>query len=555
MHAPLLFLIATMAVGLAASADVSASLPGLWRILLGVAVFYGLAIGIRGRRGLRLLTLALAIGTIGGMLLTLFGTNWGAVRFLALPGIYGRLPALLRDPTDGGAFHPRVMGMALAAVFPLCLAVAIAGRDRPVRALMGLAALLTALVLPLTQSVQAVIGISAALFLLLVWRTRWALLILPIAAAVAGWGALRFDYRQLALRFLSIKDPAGIGVALRLDMWSRALAMLRDTPFTGIGLDSFPTIQWHFYPGYLLGPEPHAHNLFLQIALDLGLPGLGAFIWLLAAAAVLAVQTYRRSADHDVRALIAGLSAGGVAYLGCGVIDTPWVSKPGIVLWVLLGSLAAVRRVVNENATVGTAAGPVRRAAALVAWVLPPVLLALALALLPAVRELNLGALQGRRAVIAARAGGSPAEADLGSAAGRLARALPALPDDPHIPSLLGSVFAWQGDYQAALDAFARQVAVDGRDPMRRYAPFEAWRRELAGEPAGDPWQDLLRVYGQWMARFPSRAEPYVWAAIVRRRYQGNPRGAVAVLRAGLDHGAQPRGLLTYSLSQVEQGN
>ncbi len=284
--APLLFLLLAAAAGLYLSPDRSAASDAFWRLLLGIAIFYGLANGIRDRRGLLWLSFAVAAGGVGLVLLTLLGTRWDAVRLLSLPDLYGRLPELLRDPQDGQPFHPRVMAMGLATLFPAVLAITLSGADRRLRLAAGAATLAIALMLLLTQPVQALLGAGCAvLFLALAW-SRWFLL-LPVvvaAAAIAIPSALNYDLRALAARLLSVGDVAGIGVALRLDMWGRALAMIHDMPFTGIGLNAFPAIQINFYPGYLLGPEPHAHNLYLQLALDLGFPGLLAFLWLLVAA-------------------------------------------------------------------------------------------------------------------------------------------------------------------------------------------------------------------------------------------------------------------------------
>ena len=69
------------------------------------------------------------LAALAGAALTLGGTDWAQVRFAELPALYGRLPALLRALTDGRAFNPRVMGMALAMLFPACLALALWSGD------------------------------------------------------------------------------------------------------------------------------------------------------------------------------------------------------------------------------------------------------------------------------------------------------------------------------------------------------------------------------------------------------------------------------------------
>ena len=83
-------------------------------------------------------------------------------------------------------------------------------------------------------------------------------------------------------------------------------------------------------------------------------------------------------------------------------------------------------------------------------------------------------------------------------------------------------MYAWQGDYAAALTALDGQVTRGSGDPIARYAPFEAIRRRLAGEPPADPWADLLAVYGQWLARYPRSCQSYAAAATVYARRLGD---------------------------------
>lgn len=555
---PLFYLFLMAGVGLYATVDLHTSLPAFWRLLLGMAIYYGLANAARDRRTLRVLTLLMAAGGLGLVVLTLVATKWDAVRLLDLPQLYSRLPALLTDPEDGQLIHPRVMGMALATVLPVLASVAFFGRDPWRRAACGLAALAMAAILPLTQSLGGLVGAACALGLLAVWRSRWYLLALLPAAGLVGWAAVRLDIQALAARLLSMQDTLGIGLALRLDMWSRALAMIRDMPFTGIGLDSFPLVQSNFYPGVYIGPEPHAHNVFLQVALDLGLPGLLAFIGLFIAAFIMARCACRLNVGRDETALVTGLAAGLLAYLLANQTDTLWHPKFGVLLWVLLGLLAAaygqarLEAGISTHALISTQRRRDRRAAAVLPWTLPLVALAASL-LMPSLRELNLGTLQAQKVLFAARAGVTPSASAPGTAQAHLLKGLAIVGDHAHATSLLGSLYAWQHDDPGAFAAFQRQVALDLDDPLAAYAPFEALRRRLAAEPAGDPTSDLLRIYSQWMARFPTRAEPNVWAAIVHGQLEANTAEAEAVLQEALARGAEPRGILEYTRAQVRR--
>ena len=138
-----------------------------------------------------------------------------------------------------------------------------------------------------------------------------------------------------------------VSIAGRVEIWSRALYAVQDFPFTGCGLGTFREVVWVLYPLFTISPGhdiAHAHNMFLQTAVDLGLPGLLAYLALLGLAGVIGIRMARRSALE--RALGLGIVAGLVALHTYGLTDAlaPG-SKPGIVIWIALGLLAALSRV------------------------------------------------------------------------------------------------------------------------------------------------------------------------------------------------------------------
>jgi hypothetical protein len=457
------------------------------------------------------------------------------------------------------------------------MALLLFGRDKRLRLLSALTLTVGGVTFVLAQSLQALLGLGMALLIIAAWRSRWFLLSIPLGLlAFAGW-LLAYGPDRAVLASLSLEHPIGIGVALRLDIWSRALAMIHDMPYTGVGLNAFPLIHIHFYPGFLLGPEPHAHNLFLQAGVDLGLPGLGALLWLLAAFYLTVIQAYRATSNRNLRVLLVGLAAGVLAYIGHGLLDTvPLGAKPVAALFAMLGMAAApLRRGDKEMGRQGkilpvslspcplvslSQVSPChlvalsRYSSGRLVAVLFLILLLLSPLMAPAAPYLNLGAIRAHKALLAARASGPPRSDILQTAVGPLRRALVRDPDNAHAYELLGSIYAWQGDYDAALKAFGHRVRLDGQDPIARYAPFETLRRRIQGEAGHDNWDDTLQVYSQWMTRFPDRAETYVQIALVWDRCKSNPDHAIAVLRSGLDNGARPRGLLYYYLSQIERG-
>jgi O-antigen ligase len=567
LDVPLALLLLMTLLAAFLSADPGLSQAKVWGIVLQLAVFYGVANSVRTpRHVLRMAGLLVALA-VAVALLAVVGTDWQATRLLDLPHIYDRLPRLIEGlPGSGVApgqtlFHPREVGGTLALLLPLPLALLFFGTVRWLRLLSAVALLLGGLVLLLSLSLQAFLGLGMALFLIAVWRTRWALLTLPaglLALAVWLWS---YGPLRAALALLSLDHVIGVGVVLRLEIWSRALAMIGDMPYTGIGLNSFPLILAHFYPGFVLGTEVHAHNFFLQTAVDLGLPGLLALLWLLVAFAYTVIQGYRATGRRDDRVILVGLAAGVLAFVGNGLVDAITLgAKPVAGLFAMLGLAVAIRAVAAQPvastpAEQAQARTPVTdRPPSLWRWLVPATLFTalviLTVILAPATWWRNVGAIRAHSVLLDARRTGAPG----GEAIQHALEPLSWAPDPGRTSDLVASLYAWQGDYGASVAALERHVASEGSQPMLRYAPAEAFRRPLAGDPDHDPWDDLLAVYRHWQNRYPGRAETYVKSAIIWRQHKGNADRAASILEAGLANNAQPAGLLTYSLSQVRGG-
>lgn len=103
---------------------------------------------------------------------------------------------------------------------------------------------------------------------------------------------------------------------LRLQLWNAALSMIKAHPVAGVGLDNFG--KWTKYYGVDPNAILHvAHNTYLNIAAEMGIPGLLAFLLTLALALYRANQTRRlanRAGDAFIRDFMRGLLAGLAGY-------------------------------------------------------------------------------------------------------------------------------------------------------------------------------------------------------------------------------------------------
>lgn len=230
--------------------------------------------GIRTARVMRLVTgafLASAV-VIGALAIAQqwLGFDLGAVTVYRAAGggvNFSRAGAFFEDPNHLGtvvsiafvmsaAFLVRVSSMR--AAWPHLLVIAVTG-------------------LALLASLSRTAWVGAALGVVLVVATapRQRRLALAGAVATAGLIAVLFASPLLVSRALSVGDVGGDrSVATRYYMTQSTLAMIKDNPIWGTGLDAFPKA----YPPYRIpGANPtivELHQLPLAFPVEMGLAGI-----------------------------------------------------------------------------------------------------------------------------------------------------------------------------------------------------------------------------------------------------------------------------------------
>jgi len=371
-----------------ATYDIAFSLPKVSGMVLGLGVFFAVAREAARSRGWWLsLTFYLALG-VGVAVLGLLGTNWFASKISALNPVTSELPILITGLQGAETgFHPNEIAGALTWVLPvfLTLSVSLLRRTAPrtwrplqgngrlktwgVRAVLWLTSLFVLAVFILTQSRSGYLAIAITslilLFIALSARWRWALLGgIVIAGLILGFTLSNEDL--LAARdwltgsglttegALSLNTLEG-----RVEIWSRAIYGLQDFPFTGMGMNTFREVVHVLYPLFLVAPDVdfgHAHNEFLQAGLDLGIPGLIAFlalyigafwmltsIWMNAPRSTLHTRRLTSFSPVTLKTIVLGLGGGLSAHLLYGLTDAVALgAKPGVLFWMLLGLLAGL---------------------------------------------------------------------------------------------------------------------------------------------------------------------------------------------------------------------
>lgn len=370
----LLVLLIMVLVGMRVSGDVALTLPKLTNLLLGFVIFRWVALRVRtytqvGWGIVVFLLLGMGMASLG-----VFSANWQLEIPLIARLISTLPPQLLALPGSGaGGVHLNQLAAVLALVFPVVIALMLTRLyEWRVRLPAGLLAFLLSGILLLTQSRGAwfgsAIGIGALLGFWFWVRPRalhrhpafvGVLIVFVVALLVGGWQLREVDFESLWSEPPEMTEFGTFStLSSRLQIWRWGVMGVLDFPWTGTGLGTFRQVVLRLYP---LGSDDidiaHAHNIFLQTALDLGLPGLVAYMALLGLTAKVAWQVARQ--DMWLRPVALGGFAGLVALHGFGLLDALTLgSRPGILFWLLLGLIVSMQKVANQQTTEKPAPDP-----------------------------------------------------------------------------------------------------------------------------------------------------------------------------------------------------
>ena len=376
-NGPLAGLLGFSALALWPSVDLVLSLTRLGNLLLGVALVQAILAGGAAVSWRNSWAGLLAINWLL-LPLVIVGTDWASKASLIGAGGYARLPRWLPAVFTNSygqsqvGVQPNQLAALLAILLPItvmllrmpppatAMAAPIAARswagrrwERLIagllhrRTLIALAGL-TVAALALTQSRGALVGLILAQGLLWGWPYRRRVLpVAGVAGLVAALGVALVPAGRAALGALFL--PAGPQhylsntLAIRVELWQRAVRMIGDYPFTGIGLNTFPKIQPALYPVFSFTPGtydlPTAHNFYLQAALDYGIPGALALAACLFALGRSLGRSGRWAPDWQGSAL--ALAAAGVAWLGFGLLDVLDLGAKGaFIVWALIALVA-----------------------------------------------------------------------------------------------------------------------------------------------------------------------------------------------------------------------
>jgi len=248
---------------------------------------------------------------------------------------------------------PNGMGIYLAVLTPLLFGLAFFYLKGWKRYLVAMSAVLGCVGILMTFSAGAAIGLFVAVLFMAIIRRHKVILasilaILLIAPLIMpknlqDW-ARKVNYNPIV--FVCGPD--------RLTLYATAANMIRQHPVIGIGVNTFSKN----YGRYKLpdmekyAPTPdrmYAHNNFLHMGAEVGLLGLGIFVWFLIMLFSSGWHSYLRSESGFIKITALSLIACIIAFLINGLTETSLYNQIGVVFWFMAGLLLCLNNFTEDK--------------------------------------------------------------------------------------------------------------------------------------------------------------------------------------------------------------
>jgi O-antigen ligase len=335
-----------------------------WNDLAGLRHFSGTALGLlllattavwtATPRRLEIAVVLFSLTASAVLIVGLIGAAFNPLKFIghtpALDASYEYLPTvkLALPGLQDGHVNANALGGTALLVLPLCLAMAF-----PVRMPEGGARLMA-------RSGMAASFVAGSILLVSLSRTAWLAAALTLIVAVAchrrgrrflavatmvvalmGWLGLQALPENWRANLDSAVYSTWFSVEVRRALAQDAMAALSDSPLLGIGINQFhtaPIAAAIYQTDYF----SHAHNTFLQTALDVGIPGLAGYLWLFGVLLRQAWEAARRETVVGRLAAGAGLSLVAIHLFGLGDAIALG-AKVGAFQWMCAGLIVAIR--------------------------------------------------------------------------------------------------------------------------------------------------------------------------------------------------------------------
>ncbi|MDP2941124.1 MAG: O-antigen ligase family protein [Candidatus Omnitrophota bacterium] len=351
VNMPVLFFFIISLLSITHSINLKDSLVGgMLRLLLFSSLMFIIAAELKDERQLRRVAYSIA----ASLMLVTFDGLW-QIR-AGRDFIAGREPVLNLGLMRATASFKdsNLLGIYLSGFTPLLLGLALYGESIRRKVFFYLSAAIALAGILLTYSRPSFLAIYIVLIFFAIARRHKALLIFLVILtllfpffvpqSVKNWAK---DVEYNPLRMMCNDD--------RIAVYRNSLNMIKAHPLIGLGTNNYMKSYKYYkerpeYRNIVTLEYMRAHNMYLEMAAELGLTGLGIFFWMLFRLFAAARAAYKRLEGNYLKIIALSLGACLLAFLINGLTESSfYYSRVAPVFWYISGLILGLGRSSLEN--------------------------------------------------------------------------------------------------------------------------------------------------------------------------------------------------------------
>jgi len=314
------------------SAYPSQSLRGLLKAAKQILFFFIVIDTFRTKDDLKKLV-SFAFAVLAVMILDVlwqYGTGWDLFRHF--PHSFVDTNIRLTGPFGDHGFLGTYLATWVLIALALLLIPSVTDFRRKV--FLGATVLSSLFCLFHTQARGAWAAFAAGLVILFLVQGKKKYIFLLGLAAIAG-------YFILPRNMIVHPDAEGKeqSAVERVVLWDRAVNVIRARPLLGTGINTYVKSYHEFDKAKSWRVQNYyAHNSYLQIAAERGLPALACLLAFIACFFIRVLKVLRGDKDEEFKAFLRGWMAAVFCFLVFALVDTFYESLPmGMYFWFFFG--------------------------------------------------------------------------------------------------------------------------------------------------------------------------------------------------------------------------
>jgi O-antigen ligase len=245
--------------------------------------------------------------------------------------------------------NPNLLGIYLSCVNPLIVGLSLYYFRNRAKVIMLLVSLLVITGLYLTLSRGAGLGLFIALLFLAISK-RDKLVICALIMSIIIFPFLAPKNMKPWLAIAREHPVVFMCSGVRISFYKNTCNMISHHPIIGVGVNTFSKRYGEYRLAEVEKFSPseaatYCHNNFLQMAGEIGLVGLAAFLWFLFILFRKNIEAFKRFKDEYFKTISLSLIACFIAFLINGLTETSlYNARVAMIFWFLVGFSLAVSR-------------------------------------------------------------------------------------------------------------------------------------------------------------------------------------------------------------------